>query len=156
MVYVCYIYINLALFGMSFWKVTWPPTNNEHWNNPATTEKLDKMRDAIIWEKIFGNQPSNWAITVKGNSGTVFGSSSLKVLPNKEIKLTDNGNGDYTLWYASLDYSATSCTLANVDSKNKIIKPDITPYILHKIVLPATGLFATLAGLGYISAQSYK
>ena len=141
---------------MSFWKVTWPPTNNEHWNNPATTEKLDKMRDAIIWEKIFGNQPSNWAITVKGNSGTVFGFSSLGVLPNTPIEFTDNGNGEYTLWYASNAYPVNTCRLTNVDSKDKIIKPDITPYILHKIILPATGLFATLAGLGYISSRAYN
>ena len=141
---------------MSFWKVTYPETRKEYWNNPATTEKLDKMRDAIIWEKIFGNHPSNWAITVKGNSGTEFGSSSLKVLPNTPIEFTDNGNGDYTLWYTSHKYPGNTCNLINIDSKNKIIKPDITPYILHKIVLPATGLFATLAGLGYISSRAYK
>ena len=156
MVYVCYIYINLALFGMSFWKVTWPFVQNEKWTNPAINENLDKMRDAIIWKKICGDWQSTWAIEVEGNSETVFGSGPLTVVSNTKIKLRDNGSGDYTLTYESPTYKGIPCTLANVDSKNKIIKPDITPYILHKIVLPATGLFATLAGLGYISAQSYK
>ena len=111
------------------------------------TNELDKMRDAIIWKSFFGAKSP---VSVESNSKNVFMDELDDDMdPNEPISLIYYGNGKYELTYCKSNKERWALTLKNTDS-------NATRNQLLKTVLPATGLFATLVGLGYISAQSYK
>ena len=154
--------------------------------DPLILDELDRMRDAIIWKRFRSasnpiSQSSKSAhvfdkILLNPILDTIQYDIIMKRLRSAQSSKTANVSEKHlsnpirdtsvqltgyrygTFYYLDYQTNPTSTNktyyLENVDANDKKINPN---YILLKLLAPAaTGLFATLAGLGYISSRAYK
>ena len=130
---------------MSKWAVLDSNESTIQIDDTAIIKELDRMRDAIIWKSFFGAKSP---VSVESNSKNVFVDTLDDMDPNEPIYLIDSGNGKYELTFCISTKERRAFTLENTDS-------NATRNQLLKTVLPATGLFATVVGLGYFSAKRF-
>jgi hypothetical protein len=140
---------------MSIWKY-WDPLLlkiEKKIEDPLILDELDRMRDAIIWKRF---RSANNPISQSSKSANAFDKILLNRKRDTPVLLSSYRYG--TLYYLDYTTKPTSTNktyrLENVDSNGDKINTD---YVLLKLLAPAaTGLFATLVGLGYISSRAYN
>ena len=161
------------------------PKNEKQIEDPLILNELDRMRDAIIWKRFRSasntiSQSSKSAhvfdkILLNPILDTIQYDIIMKRLRSAQSSKTANVSDKHlsnpirdtsvqlTSWrhgpFYYLDYDTNSTStnktyyLENVDANDKNINPN---YILLKLLAPAaTGLFATVVGLGYFSAKRF-
>ena len=154
--------------------------------DPLILDELDRMRDAIIWKRfrsadnpisqssksahVFDKILLNLILDTipydiirkrlrsaqSSKTANEFEKHLSNPIRNTSVQLTSWRHGPF--YYLDYDTNSNSMKktyyLENVDANDKKINPN---YILLKLLAPAaTGLFATLVGLGYISSRAYN